>query len=461
MRNINIFYLEDGFQFTEEVIQEHASYGWTGREPLPLHILTQIELEQNYNPFKEMFDINIINNADISKCSKQDITLVPIDTQSFPITIENRKYYELSPFGKEIDKVVQHILSLNLPNLAFLFYSSTEPYFFDANIYFAELGSANPNIKIILSGSGETEDYFGHFTRHTSRVPNVHKIHKLWYFDRVHFMTFVSEEKEFNKVHLEMEGSTSKRTKDFYNIVPNKFLCTLRNCRSHRLLFSTLLEDSDMGLDDITYGRFYSLRPTDLNKITSNEITKEEYPYHIDLITTSLTQLLRKENLDDSFVRKIMDNIMSRPHIIDMKNIDDRGIPGPWLYDDCDIVITPGGEPYGYGYVDEKQLIPMAYKKPFLTFGCKGIYEELKNIDFKTFDDCWPINFNEADTLLERVTGFFTVFEYIRNLNPASYNELLEKTKDSVEFNYNHLIQGTFRRKSNEAFFQEVHNVCS
>ena len=53
-------------------------------------------------------------------------------------------------------------------------------------------------------------------------------------------MTFVSEEKEFNKVHLEMEGSTSKRTKDFYNIVPNKFLCTLRNCRSHRLLFSTL-----------------------------------------------------------------------------------------------------------------------------------------------------------------------------------------------------------------------------
>ena len=461
MRNINIFYLQDGFQFTEETIKEHASYGWTGREPLPLHVLTQIELEQNFNPFNEMFDINIINKGDVSKCNDQDITLVPIDIQSFPITIENRKYYELSQFGKEIDKVVHHILSLNLPNLTFLFYSSTEPYFFDANIYFAELGSANPDINIILSGSGETEDYFGHFTKHTSRVSNVHKIHKLWYFDRVHYMTFLSDNEEFKKVHLDMNRRMTTLGKKSYNVVPNKFLCTLRNCRSHRLLFSTLLENSSIGLEDITYGRFYSLRPTDLMKIASNQNTKEEYPYHIELISTSLNQLLHKEELDDSLVKDIMKNLMSRPHIIDMQNIDDRGIPGPWLYEDCDIVITPGGEPYGYGYVDEKQFIPMAFKKPFITFGCKGIYEELKNIDFKTFDDCWPVNFNEADTLLDRVQGFFTVFEYIRNLSPTAYKELLEKTKDSVEFNYNHLVDGKFRRKSNEKFFQEIHDACS
>ena len=206
MKNINIFYLEDGFQFDKETLEQHRIQGWTGREPLPLHILTQIELEQNFNPFNELFDINIINNGDISQCNDQDITLVPIDTQSYPITIENRKYYKLSPFGEEIDKIVKHVLSLNLPNLVFLFYSSTEPYFFDANIYFAELGSANPDIKIILSGSGETTDYFGHFTKHTSRVKNVYKIHKLWYFDRVHYMTFLSEEEEFNKVHLDVNN---------------------------------------------------------------------------------------------------------------------------------------------------------------------------------------------------------------------------------------------------------------
>ena len=461
MKNINIFYLHDGFQFTDETIQQHKDNGWTGREPLPLHILTQIELEQNYNPFNEMFDINIINNGDVSKCNSDDLTLVPIDIQSFPITIENRKYYELSPFGTEIDKVVQHLLSLNLPNLAFLFYSSTEPYFFDANIYFAELGSANPDIKIILSGSGETTDYFGHFTNHTSRIENVYKIHKLWYFDRVHYMTFLSEEEEFNKVHLEMNRIMGPKEKRLYNIVPNKFLCTLRNCRSHRLLFSTMLENSAMGLEDITYGRFYSLRPNDISKVANNTNTKHEYPYHIQLMATSLNELINKEDISDSMFKSIMKNIMSRPHIIDMKNIDDRGIPGPWLYEDCDIVISPGGEPYGYGYVDEKQFIPMAFKKPYITFGCKGIYEELKNIDFKTFDDCWPVNFNEADTLLQRVEGFFTVFEYIRNLSPAKYQELLEQTKESVEFNYNHLVDGKFRRKSNENFFKEIHDACN
>jgi len=461
MKNINIFYLHNGFQFTDETIQQHTTNGWTGREPLPLHILTQIELEQNFNPFNEMFDINIINNGDSSKCNSNDITLVPIDIQSFPITIENRKYYELSPFGKEIDKVVQHILSLNLPNVAFLFYSSTEPYFFDANIYFAELGSANPNIKIILSGSGETTDYFGHFTTHTLRVKNVYKIHKLWYFDRVHYMTFLSEEEEFNNVHLDVNNFKTTEEKQDLNVIPNKFLCTLRNCRSHRLLFSTILENSAMGLEDITYGRFYSLRPNDISKIANNPKTKHEYPYHIQLMSTSLNELINKEDITDSMLKSIMKNIMSRPHIIDMENIDDRGIPGPWLYEDCDIAITPGGEPYGYGYVDEKQFIPMAFKKPFITFGCKGIYEELKNIDFKTFDDCWPINFNEADTLLDRVKGFFTVFEYIRNLSPAKYQELLEQTKESVEFNYNHLVEGTFRRKSNENFFQEIHDACS
>jgi hypothetical protein len=222
-----------------------------------------------------------------------------------------------------------------------------------------------------------------------------------------------------------------------------------------------MLENSAMGLEDITYGRFYSLGPNAISKVANNPNTKHEYPYHIQLMATSLNELINKEDITDSMFKSIMENIMSRPHIIDMKNIDDRGIPGPWLYEDCDIIITPGGEPYGYGYVDEKQFIPMAFKKPFITFGCKGIYEELKSIDFKTFDECWPINFNEADTLLDRVKGFFTVFEYIRNLSPTAYQELLEKTKDSVEFNYNHLVDGTFRRKSNENFFQEIHNACS
>ena len=41
-------------------------------------------------------------------------------------------------------------------------------------------------------------------------------------------------------------------------------------------------------------------------------------------MSTSLNELLNKEDIDDSMFKSIMENIMSRPHIIDMKNINDR-----------------------------------------------------------------------------------------------------------------------------------------
>ena len=70
----------------------------------------------------------------------------------------------------------------------------------------------------------------------------------------------------------------------------------------------------------------------------------------------SLMELTYKEKMDDSLTAKVLNNILSAPHKIDMDSLEDRGIPGNWLYEDCDIVIAPGGEPYGYGYVDEKHL---------------------------------------------------------------------------------------------------------
>lgn len=461
MKDINIFYLHDGFQFSAEDIQRHRHNGWLGREPLPLDVLTQIGKDQFFNPFGELFNISVVNSKE--QCDDKALTLVPIDIQSFPLSIENRKYYEMTEFGKEVDNVIKHIINLSLPNTVFLIYSSTEPYFYDANIYLAELGLEYPNIKFIISGSGETVDYFGHYNRVLKKVKNVIKIHKLWYFDRVHYMTFISDNEEFNNVHIDLKTKKTTDEKQDIDVVPNRFLCTLRNCRSHRLLFSTLLENSKHGLDDITYSRFYSLRPGDLSKIISsnNKRDKEDFPYHIQLIAKSLMDLTYREKIDDSLTAKIFKNILSAPHKIDMESLEDRGIPGEWLYEDCDIVIAPGGEPYGYGYVDEKQFIPMVFKKPYLTFGCKGLYEELKKIDFKVFDDCWPTNYNSFDTLLERVKGFFSVFEYLRCLEGSEFTDLMEKANESVEFNYQHLTSGNFRRLSNEIFFKEINDACS
>ena len=459
MININIFYLHNGFQFDEETIQRHQSSGFLGRPPLPLETLLQLseDPEQGYAIDPDMCQFNVVNDGATAQLKTDNqITIVPIDYQSFPISNETREYYTLSDFGKEIDATVKTILALNMPNTVLLFYTSTEPYFFDSNIYFAELGSANPDIKIIVSGSGETTDHHGHYERHFKRIKNVTMIPKLWYLDRVHWATVISDNKLINQSHIKLNETEYPKVVTDRNMepAPNKFLLTTRNCRSHRLMFGTMIENSRHGISDITYGRFYSMAPNALYRIS--KLASEEYPYYIELFAKALQDIIAEEDVDDVFLAKCVKSLLELPHYIDMMDINDRGVPGAWLYKDCDIVIAPGGEAKGYGYVDEKQMIPMFFKKPFITFGCKGLYEELKKVHFKVFEDCWPIEFNTYDTLYERVQGAFNVIEYIRSLDSYTWNQLVKKTEEDVEHNYQMCMSGSFRRPSNNNFFKEV-----
>ena len=80
-------------------------------------------------------------------------------------------------------------------------------------------------------------------------------------------------------------------------------------------------------------------------------------------------------------------------------------------------------------------MIPIYYKKPFITFGCKGIYEEMEKIGFDVFRDCWNLDWSNADTLYDRVKGLYE--------------------------NYEHMVSGSFRIQSNENFLQGLVNACS
>lgn len=455
MNNIDIFYLEEEYQFSNDDIQRHKNNGWLGREPLTLEMLLQLQNSHNYDNTK--YNFNIVKHGEIEKLNKESITVVPIDFQSYPITIEDKSYYQLTDFGKEIDSVIQKVIQLNIPNLVFLIYTSTEPYFFDANIYLSELGRANPDIKIIVSGSGETTDHHGHYERCFLKTKNLKRISKLWYIDRVQYFSSICDDPKLKNIHLDFDKTElPERVKSW--IGPNKFLLTMRNCRTHRLLFGTMWENSKRSLSDTTYGRFYSLLQNALKNLDCNF---SEYQYHIDLMTTTMKEINNDKSIPDYLKLDCYKSLLDRPHYIDMTSLNDRGIPGPWLYDLCDFVIAPGGEAYGYGYVDEKQIIPMYFKKPFLTFGCKGLYEELKKIDFKVYDDCWPINFNEEETLYDRVKGAFTVLEYIRTLDSYNWKQLMEKAQSSVDFNYTLITSGGFRRPSNNNFLEEFIKYAS
>ena len=455
MKNINIVYLHNGFQFEDEVVRKHNEIGWLGREPLPLEVLCQLNDSRNID--NEKFKFNVIHNLD-GNVPKDSINLFPIDFQSFPLSYESAgEKFTLSDFGKLIDDKIAECVGHNLPNTVFLVYTSTEPYFFDANMYFVKLSSLFPHAQFIISGSGETEDFFGNYDKHLKYCKNVHKIHKLWYLDRVHYITSILSK----NTHVNLNQIEPPEGLDEYKNLKNKFLLTMRNCRSHRLLISYYIEQKGNRLEDVTYSRNYSMNPSFLARVYSNPDTKEEYPYHTNLMATAMHDLLKKEKLTEKEMSGITQVLYSRPHIIDLDTLNDRGVPGPWLYETGHIALIPGGEPYGYGYIDEKQMFPMYFKKPFITVGCKGLYEELHKLDFKTFDKIWDISFNKQNTLKLRVQGFFNTISNIRSMSDTNFLNMMKLLKNDVAHNYKNVTTGKFRRISNNNFFEEVVDACN
>ena len=103
----------------------------------------------------------------------------------------------------------------------------------------------------------------------------------------------------------------------------------------------------------------------------------------------------------------------------------------------------------------------MYFKKPFITVGCKGLYQELHKLDFKTFERFWDISFNDKDTLKERVQGFFQTVQFIREKSDADFEKMMESLKGEVLHNHKNITTGKFRRISNNNFFEEVVNACS
>jgi hypothetical protein len=261
--------------------------------------------------------------------------------------------------------------------------------------------------------------------------------------------------------HVNLHQTEPPEGLDDYKDIKNKFLLTMRNCRSHRLLISFYIEYMGNKLEDVTYSRNYSMSPSFIEKIYKDPSTKEEFPYHVYLMTTAMHDLLKKEKLTEKEITGITKVLYSRPHIIDLQDLNDRGVPGPWLYETGHIALIPGGEPYGIDYVDEKQMFPMYFKKPFITVGCKGLYEQLARLDFKTFGKYWDITFNEQDTLKARVQGFFNTISEIRKLPENEFIKLMENLKNDVNHNYKNITTGKFRRVSNDDFFKEVVNACS
>ena len=130
------------------------------------------------------------------------------------------------------------------------------------------------------------------------------------------------------------------------------------------------------------------------------------------------------------------------------------------MFDHVEIVLVSGGE-YNTNIIDEKQIVPMYFKKPFITVGGKGMYSMMRKLGFKTFDDCWDVSFDDQNTLIDRVTMFYDLVVNLLNLSGIEFSRIRYKTKESIEFNYEHLVSGNFQRISNNTFFEEIIDATS
>ena len=418
----------------------------------------EIPLSQDHYPLEEITQLfewrdhlsekykSVMVSKQYEPVGENEICVFPIDFQSTPIDAilypiekicgDAETYY---PDNKKI----------------ILIYTTTEPFFFSQNDE-ALLGLVTKfkNLTFVLSGSGHT-----HITPTAEAImnmPNVKFVTKLWYFDRVHYNKTVRKMAQWHFRDDEVDAPDHIQD---YVTCPNKFMLTMRNPRPHRLIMSSLVENSKT-LDSIRYSRNWSLKALHIEGMLQDQnIGSEESIYQTHLILHSL-DVLRKQ-VGESQYRSIIDTAFGHSHILDMPSVHERGVPAKWLYDDINIAIIAGGEGEGYGYADEKQMIPMYYRKPFISFGCKGINEEMETIGFKVFRDCWDLSWSNADTLWERVNGCHELIKDLQAMSDDDLLQVLTNTQEQINSNYYHITKGIFRVQSNENFLGSLEDACS
>jgi len=435
----NIFYLEDQRQVEESLHLNQVH--------LPLETICQIEKFGN-------FKFNVVNNGQVDLLNENPV-IIPFDYQSIPFSHESRnKIDTVSDLGRTVQGIVEKVYKIVPNKKIFLLYSSTEPYFNDNCLFVDELAKKYTDCEFVLSGSGTVDCWYQDNIEKLKENNNVRMIHKLWYIDRVHYIKTYSEFVGSSR-HFDENNTVPPPDTPDYITCPNKFLLTMRNPRPHRIIMSTFIERN---LSTVRYSRNWCLQPWWFDKIKND--FEQEYQYQVNLLLGSVRGLIKHVD-DPKFVQEAMDKLYHPPHILDMQTIEDRGHPPKWLYDNISIALIPTGEHDGYGYADEKQIIPMYYKKPFITFGQVGVYEELEKIGFDVFRNVFDLAFSKQTDLFKHVKDCYYMIRDIAKLDEEDLTRLVAKCEEGVEHNYNHVTSGEFRHASNNNFFGELTNASS
>jgi len=170
-------------------------------------------------------------------------------------------------------------------------------------------------------------------------------------------------------------------------------------------------------------------------------------------------EVLAEKDISDTDKVGIINQMFSSPHKIDLQNCQDDTSPPAWLYNGAGIALVASGEENGWGFIDEKPIIAMLFKKPFLYFGGRGLYEELEKMKFKTFRDYFDLSFAVGETCYQRVKGFYNVVKAEASKGEFEFWDGLASLQEDAEYNYNWFKSGDFKYDNNNKFFEEILSV--
>jgi len=88
-------------------------------------------------------------------------------------------------------------------------------------------------------------------------------------------------------------------------------------------------------------------------------------------------------------------------------------------------------------HITEKTTKNFFYKKPFLTFACKGFYQFLTNNGFLLYDELFDYTFDDIDNYGQRLTRYLTECEKILQMELTQLESIIKNFQYKLDYNYN------------------------
>lgn len=113
------------------------------------------------------------------------------------------------------------------------------------------------------------------------------------------------------------------------------------------------------------------------------------------------------------------------------------------MYQHCDIhVVTEtlaefkNTSDIAHLFITEKTYKPIAFKAPFIIVGQQGILKYLREQGYRTFSELWDESYDEEEDPGVRMSKIIEVINQILKLPDIDYNNLIERTKEIVNYNF-------------------------